>query len=110
MIVLSVMLRFLQDARAGAGEAKLKAMTPFARFSPSRKQRIVRVLRGKGRVVEFIGDGIKDSPVLRAADIRISVNNAANIAKESVDLILLQKNLMVLQGGVIEGRKVFTIL
>jgi len=81
--------------------------TLFARLSPAHKQRIVRVLRGKGHVVGFLGDGINDSPALRAADIGISVDTAADIAKESADLILLQKDLMVLQGGVIEGRKVF---
>jgi len=72
--------------------------TLFARLSPAHKQRIVRVLRGKGHVVGFLGDGINDSPALRAADIGISVDTAADIAKESADLILLQKDLMVLQG------------
>ena len=81
--------------------------TLFARLSPAHKQRIVRVLRGKGHVVGFMGDGINDSPALRAADIGISVDTAADIAKESADLILLEKDLMVLEGGVIEGRKVF---
>jgi len=81
--------------------------TLFARLSPAHKQRIVRVLRGKGHVVGFLGDGINDAPALRAADIGISVDTAADIAKESADLILLQKDLMVLEGGVIEGRKVF---
>ena len=81
--------------------------TLFARLSPAHKQRIVRVLRSKGHVVGFLGDGINDSPALRAADIGISVDTAADIAKESADLILLQKDLMVLEGGVIEGRKVF---
>ena len=81
--------------------------TLFARLSPAHKQRIVHVLRGKGHVVGFLGDGINDSPALRAADIGISVDTAADIAKESADLILLEKDLMVLEGGVIEGRKVF---
>jgi Mg2+-importing ATPase len=81
--------------------------TLFARLSPAHKQRIVRALRGKGHVVGFMGDGINDSPALRAADIGISVDTAADIAKESADLILLEKDLMVLEGGVIEGRKVF---
>jgi len=80
--------------------------TLFARLSPAHKQRIVRALR-KAHVVGFMGDGINDSPALRAADIGISVDTAADIAKESADLILLQKDLMVLDGGVIEGRKVF---
>ncbi len=81
--------------------------TLFARLSPAHKQRIVRMLRAKGHVVGFMGDGINDAPALRAADIGISVDTGADIAKESADLILLEKDLMVLQGGVIEGRKVF---
>ncbi len=81
--------------------------TLFARLSPSHKQRVIRSLRGKGHVVGFMGDGINDAPALRAADIGISVDTATDIAKESADLILLEKDLMVLEGGVIEGRKVF---
>ena len=81
--------------------------TLFARLSPAHKQRIVRVLRGKGHVVGFMGDGINDAPALHAADIGISVDTAVDIAKESADLILLEKDLMVLDGGVIGGRKVF---
>ncbi len=81
--------------------------TLFARLSPAHKQRIVRVLRVSGHVVGFMGDGINDAPALRAADIGISVDTATDIAKESADLILLEKDLMVLEGGVIEGRKVF---
>ncbi len=81
--------------------------TLFARLSPAHKQRIIQVLRGQGHVVGFLGDGINDAPALRAADIGISVDTATDIAKESADLILLEKDLMVLEGGVIEGRKVF---
>ncbi len=79
----------------------------FARLSPAHKQRVIRVLRGKGHVVGFLGDGINDAPALRAADIGISVDTATDIAKESADLILLERDLTVLEGGVIEGRKVF---
>jgi P-type Mg2+ transporter len=79
----------------------------FARLSPAHKQRVIRVLRGKGHVVGFMGDGINDAPALRAADVGISVDTATDIAKESADLILLEKDLTVLDGGVIEGRKVF---
>jgi len=79
----------------------------FARLSPAHKQRVIRALRSKGHVVGFMGDGINDAPALRAADIGISVDTATDIAKESADLILLEKDLMVLEGGVIEGRKVF---
>jgi Mg2+-importing ATPase len=79
----------------------------FARLSPAHKERVIRILRGKGHVVGFMGDGINDAPALRAADVGISVDTATDIAKESADLILLEKDLMVLEGGVIEGRKVF---
>src|SRR5271165_6062658 len=81
--------------------------TLFARLTPAHKQRIVRLLRDKKHVVGFMGDGINDAPALHAADIGISVDTAVDIAKESADLILLEKDLMVLEGGVIEGRKVF---
>jgi Mg2+-importing ATPase len=81
--------------------------TLFARLSPSHKERVIRALRTKGHVVGFMGDGINDAPGLRAADVGISVDTATDIAKESADLILLEKDLMVLEGGVTEGRKVF---
>ncbi len=87
-------------------EAAQKA-TLFARLSPAHKERVIRLLRGKGHVVGFMGDGINDAPALRAADVGISVDTATDIAKESADLILLEKDLMVLEGGVTEGRKVF---
>jgi Mg2+-importing ATPase len=79
----------------------------FARLSPAHKQRIVKALQRKGHVVGFMGDGINDAPALRAADVGISVDNAVDIAKESADVILLEKSLMVLEEGVLEGRKVF---
>ncbi len=79
----------------------------FARLSPAHKQRIVQALQRKGHVVGFMGDGINDAPALRAADVGISVDNAVDIAKESADVILLEKSLMVLEEGVLEGRKVF---
>jgi P-type Mg2+ transporter len=81
--------------------------TLFARLSPAHKERVIRALRGTGHVVGFMGDGINDAPALRAADVGISVDTATDIAKESADLILLEKDLMVLEQGVIEGRKVF---
>jgi Mg2+-importing ATPase len=81
--------------------------TLFARLSPAHKERVIRALRSKGHVVGFMGDGINDAPALRAADVGISVDTATDIAKESADLILLEKDLMVLEGGVTEGRKVF---
>ena len=79
----------------------------FARLSPAHKKRVVQALQRKKHVVGFMGDGINDAPALRAADVGISVDNAVDIAKESADMILLEKNLMVLEEGVLEGRKVF---
>jgi Mg2+-importing ATPase len=93
-------------ADAELAEAAAKAVL-FARLSPAHKERVIRVLRGNGHVVGFMGDGINDAPALRAADVGISVDTATDIAKESADLILLAKDLMVLAAGVIEGRKVF---
>src|SRR6516162_9385200 len=79
----------------------------FARLSPAHKQRIIRALQQKRHVVGFMGHRINDAPALRAADVGISVDNAVDIAKESADIILLEKSLMALEEGVIEGRKVF---
>ena len=85
----------------------LEGVTIFAKLSPDQKARIVRTLHTKGHVVGFLGDGINDSLALKAADVGISVDTAVDIAKESADIILLEKSLLVLQQGVIEGRKVF---
>jgi P-type Mg2+ transporter len=79
----------------------------FARLSPAHKKRVVQALQRNKHVVGFMGDGINDAPALRAADVGISVDNAVDIAKESADMILLEKSLMVLEEGVLEGRKVF---
>src|SRR5258707_11836121 len=79
----------------------------FARLSPAHKQRIVKALQKRGHTVGFMGDGINDAPALRAADVGVSVDNAVDIAKESADVILLEKSLMVLEEGVLAGRKVF---
>ena len=84
-----------------------KRTTLFARLTPMHKERIVTVLRREGHVVGFMGDGINDAPALRAADIGISVDGAVDIAREAADIILLEKSLMVLEEGVIEGRKTF---
>jgi P-type Mg2+ transporter len=81
--------------------------TVFAKLTPAQKERIIQALHVKGHVVGFLGDGINDSPALKAADVGISVDTAVDIAKESADIILLEKSLLVLQEGVIEGRKVF---
>jgi Mg2+-importing ATPase len=79
----------------------------FARLSPAHKQRIIRALRQRGHVVGFMGDGINDAPALHVADVGISVDSAVDIAKAAAAVILLEKDLMVLDHGVIEGRKVF---
>ena len=79
----------------------------FAKLTPMHKERIAHALRSNGHVVGFMGDGINDAPALRAADIGISVDSAVDIAKEAADIILLEKSLMVLDAGVIEGRTTF---
>lgn len=79
----------------------------FAKLSPLQKSRIIKLLQNNGHTVGFMGDGINDAAALRQADVGISVDTAVDIAKESADIILLEKNLMVLEQGVIEGRKVF---
>lgn len=80
----------------------------FAKLTPAHKERIVRLLRANGHVVGFMGDGINDAPALRAADIGISVDTGVDIAKEAADIILLEKSLMVLEEGVLEGRRTFS--
>jgi Mg2+-importing ATPase len=87
-------------------EATIKT-TLFARVSPAHKQRIIRALQSRKHTVGFMGDGINDAPALRTADVGISVDTAVDIAKESADMILLEKSLLVLEAGVVEGRKVF---
>ncbi len=84
-----------------------KRTTVFAKMSPLQKARVVKSLQRQGHTVGFLGDGINDAPALREADVGISVDTAADIAKESADIILLEKNLMVLEEGVIEGRITF---
>ena len=84
-----------------------KRTTLFARLAPLHKERIVTLLKREGHVVGFMGDGINDAPALRAADIGISVDGAVDIAREAADIILLEKSLMVLEEGVIEGRRTF---
>jgi Mg2+-importing ATPase len=79
----------------------------FARLSPAQKESIIQALQSKGHVVGFLGDGINDAPALKRADVGISVDTAVDVAKESADIILLEKSLLVLADGIIEGRKVF---
>ena len=81
--------------------------TIFARLAPLDKERIIRALQAKRHVVGFMGDGINDAAALHAADVSISVDTAVDVAKEAAAIVLLEKNLMVLHDGVVEGRKVF---
>ncbi|MDD5295359.1 MAG: magnesium-translocating P-type ATPase [Rhodocyclaceae bacterium] len=84
-----------------------EGVSVFAKLSPEQKARIIRALHLKGHVVGFMGDGINDGPALKAADVGVSVDTAVDIAKESADIILLEKSLLVLGEGVLEGRRVF---
>lgn len=79
----------------------------FAKLTPDQKSRVVSVLRGNGHTVGFLGDGINDAAAMKSADIGISVDTAVDVAKESADIILLEKDLMVLEQGIIEGRKTY---
>jgi Mg2+-importing ATPase len=86
---------------------RVDATTIFAKLSPLDKARIIRLLRSQGHVVGFLGDGINDADALREADIGLSVDTAVDIAKESADIVLLEKSLLVLLAGVREGRRTF---
>jgi Mg2+-importing ATPase len=103
-VVLGSDMDILSDEQLG-----LKANTTqiFAKMTPQQKARIIRVLQMQGHVVGYLGDGINDGPGLKTADVSISVDSAVDIAKESADIILLEKSLMVLYEGAIEGRRVF---
>ncbi|AEC02582.1 magnesium-translocating P-type ATPase [Parasphaerochaeta coccoides] len=79
----------------------------FAKLSPAQKERVVSAFQAAGHTVGYMGDGINDAPALRQADVGISVDSAVDIAKETADIILLEKDLMVLEKGVIEGRRTF---
>jgi Mg2+-importing ATPase len=103
-IVLGSQLQGLDDACVG--QLATDHMV-FAKLTPDDKTRIVRALKARGHTVGFLGDGINDAGALREADVGISVDSAVDIAKESADIILLEKSLMVLEEGVIEGRKTF---
>lgn len=96
------------DALTDAQLGRLAAgVTVFAKLSPAQKARIVSVLRESGHSVGFMGDGINDAAAMRAADVGISVDTAVDIAKETAGVVLLEKDLMVLERGVIEGRKIY---
>ena len=86
---------------------RIDEITILAKLKPIQKSRMVKLLQAKGHTVGFLGDGINDAAALRDADVGISVDTAVDIAKESADIILLEKDLMVLRKGVIYGRRTF---
>ncbi|HXY31586.1 MAG TPA: magnesium-translocating P-type ATPase [Gemmatimonadaceae bacterium] len=103
-IVLGGELQGLDDVALGQ---LASGASVFCKLTPDDKTRIVRALKAKGHTVGFLGDGINDAGALREADVGVSVDSAVDIAKESADIILLEKSLMVLEEGVVEGRKTF---
>ncbi len=104
-VLLGAQVAQMSDAELGAA---VDRTTIFARMSPADKERIIQCLQSRRHVVGFLGDGINDAAALRAADVGISVDTAVDVAKESADIILLEKNLLILEEGVLEGRKVFS--
>ncbi|GAC1383273.1 MAG: magnesium-translocating P-type ATPase [Ginsengibacter sp.] len=103
-IVMGFELEAMDDVEL---TGKIDEVSIFAKLSPAQKSRVVKVLQAKGHTVGFMGDGINDAGALRDADVGISVDTGADIAKESADIILLEKDLMVLRKGVIYGRRTF---
>jgi len=104
-VLLGSQVAKLSDARLADA---VERTTIFARLSPTDKERIIHALQARRHVVGFLGDGINDAAALRAADVGISVDTAVDVAKESADIILLEKSLLILEEGVLEGRKVFS--
>jgi len=81
--------------------------TIFSRFSPDQKNRVIMALKKFHRAVGYMGDGINDAPSLKTADVGISVNSATDVAKDAADIILTEKDLLVLKEGILEGRRTF---
>lgn len=103
-VLLGSQVEMMSDAELGNAA---ETTTLFARMTPGHKQRVIQVLQERQHVVGFLGDGINDSPALHVSDVGISVDTAVDIAKEAADVILLEKSLLVVEEGVVEGRKVF---
>lgn len=103
----SVLGRDIEELDDATLDDVVARTTVFAKMSPLEKSRVVESLQRRGHTVGFLGDGINDAAALRRADVGISVDTATDIAKESADIILLEKNLMVLEEGVLEGRITF---
>ncbi|MBB3545181.1 Mg2+-importing ATPase [Rhizobium sp. BK399] len=104
-VLLGPDLEKMDDHAARTAAASIHV---FAKLTPAQKERIVSLLQASGRVVGFLGDGINDGPALKRADVGVSVDSAVDIARESADIILLEKSLLVLRDGVLEGRRVFS--
>ena len=103
-VLLGTDLEAMDDAALGAA---VETGTVFAKLSPAQKARVVKALRANGHCVGHLGDGINDAAAMKAADVGISVDTAVDIAKESASVVLLEKDLMVLERGVLEGRKTY---
>jgi Mg2+-importing ATPase len=103
-ILLGVDLDNMDDSELTDACAEISV---FAKLSPQQKARVITVLRQKGHSVGYMGDGINDAAAMKASDVGISVDTAVDIAKESADVILLEKDLMVLEQGIVEGRKTY---
>jgi Mg2+-importing ATPase len=103
-LLLGAELDRMSDAEL---DERVGEVTVFAKLAPQQKARVIASLHRLGHVVGFLGDGINDGPALKAADVGVSVDTAVDIAKESADIILLEKSLLVLEAGVLEGRAVF---
>ncbi|UHH27379.1 magnesium-translocating P-type ATPase [Pseudomonas veronii] len=102
--LLGVDIEAMDDA---ALQRRVEERTVFAKLTPLQKSRVLKALQANGHTVGFLGDGINDAPALRDADVGISVDSGTDIAKESADIILLEKSLMVLEEGVLKGRETF---
>ncbi|MGY2291054.1 magnesium-translocating P-type ATPase [Pseudomonas sp. SDO528_S397] len=102
--LLGVEIEAMDDATL---KRRVEERTVFAKLTPLQKSRVLKTLQSNGHTVGFLGDGINDAPALRDADVGISVDSATDIAKESADIILLEKSLMVLEEGVLKGRETF---
>ncbi len=87
--------------------ARVESVNLFCRVNPSQKNRIILALKARGHVVGYLGDGINDAPSLHTADVGISVDGAVDVAKQAAAMILLEKDLMVLHKGILEGRRTF---
>ncbi len=103
-ILLGSDLDNMSDEELGSAAERVSV---FAKLSPQQKARVITILRNNGHSVGYMGDGINDAAAMKASDVGISVDTAVDIAKESADVILLEKDLMVLEKGIIEGRKTY---